>query len=289
MKKTTMKKRSLMILAIVLLLSACSGAGEPLTDVPVAAEPAGIETETLSMTLPQEILGKWVLDVEQSTGAGSDMLDPLEAEIYEAAGVEITSDYLIFNNFGHTYSWIDDQRIRADGVMLGFGAVAEGFFYVFTVQREGDILRFLLADETTFVAFGRAGSAAAEPTIDMAASVEEAATTVPLVAPVEATPWTPCEGGYETHLFKGGYAYVNPVPPAPNIVRLVPDAASSQTGLIQPNELVEVVDGPQCSGGWVWWNVTSKKTGLSGWTAEGDGASYWVLPCLVDGSECGSP
>jgi hypothetical protein len=141
-----MKKCFLLILAIVFLLSACSGAGEPLADVPVIAEPAGVETESLSTTPPQEILGKWLLDMEQSTGAGSVMLDPLESEIYEAAGMEITSDYLIFNNFGHTYSWIDDQRIRVDGVMLGFGSATEGLFYVFTVQRDGDTLRFLLVE-----------------------------------------------------------------------------------------------------------------------------------------------
>jgi hypothetical protein len=287
-----MKKRSLLILGVVFLLTACSGAGETLADAPVATEPAGAETESLSTAPPQEILGKWVLDLEQSTGAGSSMLDPLEGEFYEVAGVEITSDYLILGDFGHTYSWIDDQRIRVDGVMLGFGAVAEGFFYVFTVQHEGDTLRFLLAEGTPFVVFGRAGSVAAAPAIDVAVSVEEIATTIPPAVPMQPvapTPWTPCEGGYETHLFLGGYAYVNPVPFEPNLVRSEPNASSAQVGLVQPNELMEITDGPQCSGGWVWWQITSKKTGLSGWTSEGDGGSYWVLPCPVNGSECGSP
>jgi hypothetical protein len=280
-----MKKWSLIITAVLFLLTACKGTAE------VPAEPVPVEiTAVPPPAAPQDILGLWVLDPGQSTGGGSSMLDPLEAEIFETAKVEITGDYMIFSDLGHTYSWIDDQRIRLDGVIVGFGSVTDGFFYIFTVQRDGDFLRLLTSDGTPFVVFGREGSTAAAPAIDVAVSAETTATSAPPAAgPVAPTPWTPCEGGYETHLFKGGFAYVNPVPPDPNIVRSAPDNASAQTGLIQPNELVEVVDGPQCSGGWVWWNVTSKKTGLSGWTAEGDGASYWVLPCPVTGSECGAP
>ena len=288
-----MKKGSLLILAIVFLLAACKGTGEALTEAPMITEPAEATIEALSTAPapPQDILGRWVLDTVQSTGAGSAMLDPLEAEVYEAAGMEITKEYLIFRNFGHTYSWIDDQRIRVDGVVVGFGSVTEGFFYIFAVQTEGDTLRFLLADGTPFAVFGREGSAAAVPAIDVAVSAETTATIPPALPmkPVAPTPWTPCEGGYETHLFKGGYAFVNPFPPEPNLVRSAPDNASPQMGLIQPNEPVEVVDGPQCSGGWVWWQITSKKTGLSGWTAEGDGVSDWVLPCPIGGSECGTP
>ena len=283
-----MKKWRLIITAALFFLSACTGGAEAPAE-PVSAE----EMENPSApAASQDILGLWVLDPEQSTGGGSSMLDPLEAEFFEAEKLEITGDYMIFGNFGHTYSWIDDQHIRLDGVVVGFGSVTDGFFYVFTVQRDGDLLRLLTSDGIPFAVFGRAGSAAAAPAIDVASAAKATVTTAPpasLVQPLVPTPWIPCEGGYETHLFKGGFAYVNPVPPDPNIVRNGPDNASAQTGLIQPNELVEVVDGPQCSGGWVWWNVTSKKTGLSGWTAEGDGASYWVLPCPINGSECGAP
>jgi hypothetical protein len=276
-----MKKWTLFFMALLLGLSACSGPVEMPPETPVIPE----SVEIPEITPPQDILGEWVLDQGQSTFGGSFMLDPLEAEFFEAIKMEITGDYLILGDFGHTYSWIDDQRIRVDGVVMGFGSVTEGFFYIFTVQREGDILRLLLSDGTPFAVFGRAGSVAAAPVINVAVSVEEPAPGQPVVP----TPWTPCEGTYETHLFKGGFAFVNPVPPEPNLVRSEPNANSAQTGLIQPNELVEIVDGPQCSGGWVWWQITSKKTDLSGWTAEGDGASYWVLPCPLHGSECGAP
>ena len=70
------------------------------------------------------------------------------------------------------YSWIDAQRIRVNGIVAGFGSATEGFFYLFTVQREGDILRLLTRDGTAFAVFGRAGSVAAAPVIDVAVSVE---------------------------------------------------------------------------------------------------------------------
>jgi hypothetical protein len=242
-----MKKWPLIITAALFFLSACTGGAE------VPAEPVSAE-EMENPPAPaasQDILGLWVLDPEQSTGGGSSMLDPLEAEFFEAGKLEITTDYLIIGDFGHTYSWIDAQRIRVNGVVVGFGSVTDGFFYVFTVQRDGDFLHLLTSDGTPFAVFRREGSVAAAPAIDVAVVVEAIATISPVLAtgPVAPTPWTPCEGGYETHLFKGGFAFVNPVPPDPNIVRSAPDIASAQTGFIQANELVEVVDGPQCSGG----------------------------------------
>jgi len=282
-----MKKWITLFFVIILGLSACSGPAEPSAETPGLPEQAVPGVPALDTAAPQDILGKWTLNPEWSTGGGSSMLDPLEGEIFDAAGIEITSKYLLFGDFGHTYSWIDDQRIRIDGVGISFSSVNEGFFYVLTVQRDGDTLRFLTADGAPFVVFSVPGSLTIAPESDVAVSAEE--TAILPMQPVAPTPWTPCEGGYETHLFKGGYAYVNPVPPEPNIVRSAPDANSPQTGLVQPNELMEITEGPQCAGGWVWWQITSKKTGLSGWTAEGDGTSYWVLPCPVGGSECGAP
>ena len=277
-----MKKRTQLVMVLLLGLTACSGGAEAPTEAPMPPDAVEIAAET---TPPQDILGRWVLDQGQSTFGGSPMLDPLEAEIFEATEMEITGDYLILGDFGHTYSWIDEQRIRMDGVVMGFGFVTKGFFYLFTVQQEGDILRLLTSDGRPFAVFARAGSAAAAPVIDVVVSVEEIAPEQP-AAPTSSNP---CEGAYETHLSKGGFAFVNPVPPEPNLVRSEPNASSAQIGLVQPNELMEITDGPQCSGGWVWWQITSKKTGLSGWTAEGDGASYWVLPCPLNGSECGAP
>jgi hypothetical protein len=280
-----MKKSGLIFTAILFLLAACGSAAEA-PETQVVTELIEITEDPPEAAPPQDILGEWHLDQALSTFGGPPMLDPLEVEVVQAIILEITDDYLIFGDFGHTYSWIDADRIRMDGVVVGFGSVTDGFFYVFTVQHDGGILRLLTSDGTPFAVFRRPGSEAV-PAIEVAFSAPaEATATIP---PLASTPWVPCEGGSETHLFVGGYAYVNPIPPEPNIVRLAPDATSPQTGLIQPNELVEVLDGPQCSGGWVWWEVLSVKARLRGWTAEGDGESYWVLPCPVGESECGSP
>jgi len=173
-----MKKWTLLI-AIMLLLSACTGSAESPTETPVEPIPAEVMDDSPVIAVPQDILGLWVLDAGQSTGGGSSMLDPLEAEFLEAAKIEITADYLIIGDFGHTYSWIDTTRIRINGVGVSFSSVNEGFFYVFTVQRDGDFLRLLTSDGTPFTVFGREGSAVA-PAIEVAvvAPVAEAAPTV---------------------------------------------------------------------------------------------------------------
>ena len=147
-------KWSLLFITLALLLSACGGSPAATAEAPVVpvAEEQPIEAPAAA---PQDILGHWVLDPGQSTGGGSTMLDPIEGEIYDAGRVEITGDYMIFGDLGHTYSWIDDQRIRLDGVIVGFGSVTDGFFAVFTVQREGDILRLLTSDGSPFVVFRR--------------------------------------------------------------------------------------------------------------------------------------
>ena len=155
---TTTKRLTLLIATIVLLLTACSGSNaETLTETPTEAVPTETVADPLPAAPPQDILGLWVLDPAQSTFGGSAMLDPLEAEIFEAGRLEITDSYLLIGDFGRTYSWIDDQRIRLDGVVVGFGAVSEGFFYVFTVQRDGDLLRLLTSDGAPFAVFTKGG------------------------------------------------------------------------------------------------------------------------------------
>ena len=162
-------KKWILLITVILLLSACTGGAEAPIEAP--AEPVQAEVTddppAPAVSAPQNILGQWVLDAGQATGGDSSMLDLLEAEIFEAAKVEITADYLIIGDFGHTYSWIDTARIRINGVGVSFSSVNEGFFYIFTVQRDGDFLRLFTSDGTLFTAFGREGSVAV-PAIDVA-------------------------------------------------------------------------------------------------------------------------
>ena len=91
--------------------------------------------------------------------------------------------------------------------------------------------------------------------------------------------WAPCPGAPSTQLFPGMYAYVSTDPPYANNVRSGPGKINDLVGQIQPGESMEILDGPSCGNGWVWWYVEELDTGLTGWTAEGDFSNYWLIPC----------
>jgi len=87
-----------------------------------------------------------------------------------------------------------------------------------------------------------------------------------------------CDAYYPTRLEKGGKAMVTLDPPLPNRMRSEPAARAQIIGEIEPGEVVNLLDGPLCNGGWVWWYVQSRKSGLTGWTSEGDRHEYWLSP-----------
>jgi hypothetical protein len=45
----------------------------------------------------------------------------------------------------------------------------------------------------------------------------------------------------------------------------------------QPGAILEIVNGPWCSRGWIVWFVRTAD-GVEGFTPEGDGSEYWLLP-----------
>jgi len=45
----------------------------------------------------------------------------------------------------------------------------------------------------------------------------------------------------------------------------------------QPGDVLEIVDGPFCSHGWIVWYVRTGD-GQTGYTPEGDGSNYWLFP-----------
>ncbi len=90
--------------------------------------------------------------------------------------------------------------------------------------------------------------------------------------------WMLCNEAFVTKLRVGINAVVNQSPPIPNRIRIEPNNESVILGYIQPGEIVEILAGPVCNNGWVWWNVISLKSGLTGWTSEGDGVDYWLIP-----------
>jgi len=90
--------------------------------------------------------------------------------------------------------------------------------------------------------------------------------------------WQPCANTYPSRLHVGDQAMVGYTPYLPNRVRSQPNTTSIVLGFLQPGEKMEILEGPTCANQWVWWRVHSLKTGLTGWTVEGDGTNYWLVP-----------
>ncbi len=88
-----------------------------------------------------------------------------------------------------------------------------------------------------------------------------------------------CRGLLPTRLKVNGFAYVSTDPPLSNRVRSGPGKNYQVIGMIQPGKGMEIIDGPHCADGMVWWQVVEFGTGLLGWTAEGDADGYWLVPC----------
>jgi hypothetical protein len=87
-----------------------------------------------------------------------------------------------------------------------------------------------------------------------------------------------CDADYGTRLAKGGKAMVKLEPPLPNRLRSEPDRRAKILGQIEPGEMINLIDGPVCYNGWIWWYVQSRQSGLRGWTSEGDRDAYWLSP-----------
>ncbi len=110
---------------------------------------------------------------------------------------------------------------------------------------------------------------------------QPASPTLPLQVTATPTPkptWLPCPGSYHSRLYVGDVAYVSFEPPLPNRVRSQPNTASVVLGMLQPGERMDIIGGPVCSNQWIWWQIRSQATGLTGWTTEGDAKSYWLVP-----------
>lgn len=77
----------------------------------------------------------------------------------------------------------------------------------------------------------------------------------------------------------GDRAYVNPVPPRRNRVRSAPNNDTNENiiGFIEPGAGMIILKGPECYAGQIWWKIETED-GLVGWTSEGDGSDYWLLP-----------
>ena len=53
---------------------------------------------------------------------------------------------------------------------------------------------------------------------------------------------------------------------------------SQVVGMLQPGEMVQIIEGPVCWDQLVWWRVRSVLNDTSGWTVEGNEFSNWLIP-----------
>ena len=91
-------------------------------------------------------------------------------------------------------------------------------------------------------------------------------------------PGTTCAGAF-TYLLPGKTAMVSTDNDTPNRVRSGPSRDQEIIAQLYPGDIAEVIEGPVCAGGLVWWKVASAQIPEgSGWTAEGDGMEYWLVP-----------
>jgi hypothetical protein len=98
-----------------------------------------------------------------------------------------------------------------------------------------------------------------------------------------------CPRPAPARLEEGGYAFVSTDPPlAYNNVRSAPGINQELIEKIAPGEVVELLDGPVCNNSLQWWKIRLVRTGLVGWTPEGDHKAYWLKPCESEES-CGIP
>jgi len=95
----------------------------------------------------------------------------------------------------------------------------------------------------------------------------------PLSAPI----YYPLEDCVASRLYVGDKAMVS-LKGGPNGIRYGRDLRyDTIIGYAQPGSVIEISGGPWCSFGWIVWLVRTAD-GLVGYTPEGDGNEYWLLP-----------
>jgi hypothetical protein len=91
---------------------------------------------------------------------------------------------------------------------------------------------------------------------------------------------------YASDFKPGTFGYVSLYPPYENMVRSGVGKDSSTVGFIEVGGWLKILAEPVCTAdGYVWVNVESS-AGSSGWTAGGDKATQWVIPCPVRNKMC---
>lgn len=96
-----------------------------------------------------------------------------------------------------------------------------------------------------------------------------------------------CEGLVVTQLGVGSLAYVSMETATSNRLRSGPGKDFEIIDRLLPGTLLQVIDGPTCADGIIYWQVQGVNKEFKGWTGEGDHESYWLVECgSPDSGEC---
>jgi len=96
---------------------------------------------------------------------------------------------------------------------------------------------------------------------------------------VTPEPQADCPGAPPTQLIVNERGRVLDDDPRPLNVRASPGIESDIVATIEINEVFDVLDGPECTGGYQWFYIRYRT--VEGWIAEGDNTSYFVEPFLT--------
>ena len=99
----------------------------------------------------------------------------------------------------------------------------------------------------------------------------------PTFDPLSAPIYYPLADCVASRLHVGDLAMVS-YEGGPNGIRYGRDLAEGTViAEAQPGAILEIMNGPWCSRGWIVWFVRTQD-GVEGFTPEGDGNEYWLLP-----------
>jgi hypothetical protein len=111
------------------------------------------------------------------------------------------------------------------------------------------------------------------PTFTPLPSPTATATFNPYAVPI----YYPLKDCVASRLHVGDVAMVSPGGTA-NGIRFGLDLSEENiVDYAQPGTLFVIIGGPYCSRGWIVWEI-QMKNGLIGYTPEGNGSEYWLLP-----------
>ncbi len=85
-----------------------------------------------------------------------------------------------------------------------------------------------------------------------------------------------CLGAPPPRLMVGDRGIVAPEDPRALRVREQPNLQGAVLGEIPPNTQFDVLDGPLCADGYLWWQIDVAGQDISGWSAEGTPENYFV-------------